>query len=100
MMSNYYQQYVTGYIVLSNQTSRYKSKRIRIVTRESPPPFENQIMAWVYVRGIMRSTMCQNAPFCSPEISSVARGFSRVKIDYSDYSKSFISRINEVQGFP
>ena len=30
------------------------------------------------------------------KISSVAYGFSPVKIDYSDYPKSFISRINEV----
>ena len=30
------------------------------------------------------------------EISSVACGFSSIKIDYSDYPKSFISRINEV----
>ena len=29
------------------------------------------------------------------KISSVACGFSPVKIDYSDYPKSFISRINE-----
>ena len=33
-------------------------------------------------------------------ISSVACGFSPVKIDYSDYPKSFISRINEVYFFP
>ena len=34
------------------------------------------------------------------KISSVACGFSPVKIDYSDYPKSFISRINEVYLFP
>ena len=34
------------------------------------------------------------------KISSVACGFSLVKIDYSDYPKSFISRINEVDFFP
>ena len=30
------------------------------------------------------------------KISSVACGFSPIKIDYSDYPKSLISRINEV----
>ena len=30
------------------------------------------------------------------KISSVACGFSSIKIDYSDYPKSLISRINEV----
>ena len=33
---------------------------------ESPPQFENQIMARVHVRSIMRSTMYLKAPFCSP----------------------------------
>ena len=33
------------------------------------------------------------------KLSSVACGFSPVKIDYSDYPKSFISRINEVYFF-
>ena len=31
------------------------------------------------------------------KISSVACGFSSIKIDYSDYPKSLISRINEVR---
>ena len=31
--------------------------------RESPPQFENRIMARVYVRSITRSTMYQKAPF-------------------------------------
>ena len=35
-----------------------------IAIRESPPQFENRIMARVYVRSIMRSTMYQKAPFC------------------------------------
>ena len=30
------------------------------------------------------------------KISSLAFGFSPIKIDYSDYPKSLISRINEV----
>ena len=33
------------------------------------------------------------------KISSVACGFSSIKIDYSDYPKSLISRINEVYVF-
>ena len=37
--------------------------------RENPPQFENPIMARVYVRSIMRSTMYQEAPFCSPEMA-------------------------------
>ena len=32
--------------------------------RESPPQFENRIMARVYVRTITRSTMYQKAPCC------------------------------------
>ena len=34
------------------------------IIRESPPKFENRIMAKVYVRSITRSTMYQKAPFC------------------------------------
>ena len=37
--------------------------------RESPPKFENQTMARLYVRSIMRSTMYQKAPFCLPEMA-------------------------------
>ena len=33
------------------------------------------------------------------EIRSVAFGFSSIKINYSDYLKSLISRINEVYVF-
>ena len=32
--------------------------------QESPPQFQNQFMAWVYVRSITHSTMYQKAPFC------------------------------------
>ena len=87
---------------------RVENKLFEIVTgiRESPPQFENQIMARVYVRSIMHSTI--NVPKSSilfaengaVKISSVACGFSPVKIDYSDYPKSCISRINEVYFFP
>ena len=73
--------------------------------RESPPQFENRIITLVHVRSITRSTMYQKAPFCSKagtgvwKISSVACGFSSIKIDHSDYPKSLISRINEVYVF-
>ena len=75
---------------------------------ESPLQFENRIMARVYVRRITRSTTCpmyQKSPFCLPDlaykVSSVASygGFTSIKIDYSDYPKSLISRINEVYVF-
>ena len=36
----------------------------RDLIRESPLQFENRIMARVYMRSIMRSTMYQKAPFC------------------------------------
>ena len=72
--------------------------------RESPPQFENRIIARVYVRSITRSTMCQKSSIlfagnAAVKISFVACGFSPVKIDYSDYLKSLISRINEVYIF-
>ena len=51
---------------------------------ESPPQLENRIMARVYVRSMMLSTMYQKAPFCLAgtgvwKISSVACGFSSIK---------------------
>ena len=54
-------------------------------------------MAQVYVRSIMRSTMYQKAPILLAgtgvwKISSVACGFCSIKINYSDYLKSLISR--------
>ena len=45
----------------------------------------------------MRSTMYQNG---AVKISSVSCGFSPVKIDYSDYPKSFINRMNKLYFFP
>ena len=48
---------------------------------ESPPQFENRLMARVYVTGVWK-------------ISYVTCGFSSIKIDYSDNPKSLISRIN------
>ena len=52
----------------------------------------NRIMAWVYVRSITRSTMYQKAPILLAgtgvwKFSSVACGFSSIKIDYSDIWK-------------
>ena len=56
------------------------------------------------IRSITSSTMYQKAPFLIGgtgiwKISSVECGFSCFKIDYSDYPKSLISRINEVYVF-
>ena len=67
--------------------------------RESLSQFENGITPRVYIRSITLSTMYQTAIFCEPELSSIACGFSSIKIDYSDYPKSLISRINEVYIF-
>ena len=52
----------------------------------------------------MRCTMYQKTPILLAgtgiwKISSVACGFSSIKIDYSDYPKSLISRIREVYLF-
>ena len=65
---------------------------------------KNRIMALVYVRSITHSTMYQKSSILLArtgvwKISSVACGFSSIKTDYSDYSKSLISRINEVYVF-
>ena len=49
-------------------------------------------MVQVFVRSITRSTDVW-------KISSVAYGFSSIKIDYSGYPKSLNSRINEVYVF-
>ena len=58
-------------------------------------------MARMYVRSIPRTTKYQYSSIVLAgtgvwKISSVACGFSSFKIDYSDYPKIFISRINEV----
>ena len=58
----------------------------------------------MYVSSITRSNMYPNklhllARTGVRKISSVACGFSSIKIDYSDYPKSLISRINEVYVF-
>ena len=56
-------------------------------------------MARVYV-GALREVLCtKKLYFVTVEISSVACGLSSIKIDYSDYPKSLISRINEVYVF-
>ena len=57
----------------------------------------------VNVRRIMQSTMYETTPFLAGtgvrKISSVACGFNTIKIHFSDYPKSPISRINEVYVF-
>ena len=40
-----------------------------IAIRESPPQFENRIMARVYVKSIICSTMYQRAPFGKRELA-------------------------------
>ena len=70
--------------------------------RESLPQFENRIMARC-MQGALRVVLCtKKLHFVSRnwlwKISSVACGFSSIKIDFSDCPKSLISRINEVYG--
>ena len=93
-------------ILLQQNVSLLGTVARTVVIRESPPQFENRIKARVYVRSITHSTIYQKAPFYSQnwrmEISSVACGFSSINminIDYSEYPKSLISRINEVYVF-
>ena len=71
--------------------------------RENPAQFEILFKPRVYVRHITRtcSTMYENDPFLLAgtgvrKISSVACGFSPIKIYISDYPKSLISKVNEV----
>ena len=72
----------------------------RFPIQESLLQCENRIMAQVYVRSISRSTMYQNLQFVRGtgvwKISPVAIGSSSFNIDYSDYRKSLINRINEI----
>ena len=61
-------------------------------------------MTQVYIRSITHSTMYQKSSILLAgtgvwKISSVACGFSSIKLDYYDYQKSLISRINEVYVF-
>ena len=71
--------------------------------RESQSQFENRIMIWVYIRSIVLHAYTKKLHLLAGtgiwKISSVAYGFSYIKIDYSDYPKSLISRINEVYVF-
>ena len=61
--------------------------------RESPPQFENRIMAQVYVRSITRSTVC------TKKLNLLA-GAGVWKISSgANYLKRFIIRINEVYVF-
>ena len=55
-------------------------------------------MARMYVRSITKRLFLL-AGTGVWKIGSVACGFSSIKIDYSDYPKSLISRINEVYVF-
>ena len=66
--------------------------------RESPPSFENRIMARVYI-GALRVGLCtKKLHFVSlnwrMENKSCSMWVQLYKIDYSDYLKCLISRIN------
>ena len=55
-------------------------------------------MPRVYIRNILRSTMCKKSSILSArsgvwKISSVASGFNSITVDDSDYLKSLISKI-------
>ena len=61
-------------------------------------------MTRVYVRSITRSDYVPKSSILLAKtgvwkMSSVACGFSSLQINYSDYPKSLISRINEVNSF-
>ena len=61
-------------------------------------------MARVYVRSFTHSTMYPKSTILLArtgvwKICSVACGFSSIKIDYCDFPKSLISRMNEVSVF-
>ena len=71
--------------------------------RESPQQFNYLIMARVYVTAL-HVVLCTKKLLLVAgtgvwKISSVACGFSLIKIDYSVYLKSLISRLNEVYVF-
>ena len=75
-------------------------------TRQQSGKSENRIKPRVYVRRITHSTMFEKAFFAIllaetgvRKISSVACGFSPIKIHYFDDPKRFINRINEVYVF-
>ena len=49
---------------------------------ESPAQVESRIKPRMYVRRITSSTMYEKAQFCSPELASVACGFSPIRIHF------------------
>ena len=69
------------------------------VNHKSPAHIKNRIKPRVYVRHITRSKMYnKRLDFVGTsvrKISSVASGFSPIKIHFSDYLKSLINRIDE-----
>ena len=67
--------------------------------RESLAQFENQIKPQVYVWRIVPKSSILLARTGVRKISSVSCGFSNIKIYFSDYPKSLISKINEVYVF-
>ena len=73
------------------------------IIRESPPQFESQIMARVYIRSITRILCAKKLHFVSRnwrmENSFYSIWVQLYLIDYFDYLKNLISRINEVYVF-
>ena len=69
------------------------------VNQESPVQLKVQIKPQVYLWRILRSSMYVLAGTGIRNIISVACGFSSIKVHFSDYPKSLISRINEVYVF-
>ena len=61
--------------------------------RENPAQFENRIKPRVYVRRITHSTMYGKAGTGIRKNSSVACGYSPIKIHFYDYQKSLIGRL-------
>ena len=67
------------------------------LNRESPTQFENRIKSRMYVRRITHSSMYEKSPLLLAgtgvrKISSLACWFSPIKINFSDYPKSLISK--------
>ena len=72
-----------------------------VINLESSAQFGKRIEPRVYVRRIARSTKYEKAPILIARtgvrtISSLACGFSPIKIHFSDYLKGLITRANEV----
>ena len=84
--------------LFSDEAGQSRHRSVEAPIRESPPQFENRIMARVYVRNITHSVPKSSILLAGTGVwknSYVVCGFSSIKIDYSYYPKSLMSRINE-----